>query len=82
VKRQELRALRAIEKNLEADDPQLAEQLRSFGGVAGRRRYWIAGSVAAFLFLIGISSGDGALLLSSLFLGFGAFVDWMVRAAG
>jgi hypothetical protein len=66
--RQEHRALRAIEKSVKAEDPELAELLRSFGGDAVRRLHRYAGWVAAPLLLLGIGVGDAVLLLTGVLL--------------
>ena len=80
--RQENRALRAIEKNLETNDPELAELLRSLGdGTEGEgRAHRYAGWVAVPLLLLGLSAGDVVLLLTGVLLALWAVLGWVVRA--
>lgn len=79
LNRQEHRALRAIEKNVEADDPELAELLRSFGGVAVRRLHRYAGWAAGPLLLLGVVVGDAVLLLTGVVFATWAVLGWTAR---
>ena len=79
LNRQEHRALRGIEKNVAADDPELAELLRSFGGVAVRRLHRYAGWAAGPLLLLGIVLGDAVLLLTGVVLATWAVLGWTAR---
>jgi hypothetical protein len=79
LNRQENRALRAIEKNVEADDPELAELLRSFGGVAVRRLHRYAGWAAGPLLLLGVVAGDAVLLLTGVVFATWAVLGWTAR---
>lgn len=79
LNRQEHRALRAIEKSMKADDPELAELLRSFGGDAGRRLHRYAGWAAGPVLLLGISLGDVVLLVTGVLLTIWAVLAWTMR---
>jgi len=79
LNRQENRALRAIEKSVKADDPELAELLRSFGGAAVRRLHRYAGWAAGPLLLLGIVLGDAVLLLTGVVLATWAVLGWTAR---
>jgi len=79
MNRQENRALRAIEKSMKADDPELAELLRSFDGDAGRRIHRYAGWAAGPVLLLGISLGDVVLLLTGVVLTIWAVLAWTLR---
>ncbi|MEV6878301.1 DUF3040 domain-containing protein [Amycolatopsis sp. NPDC051128] len=79
LNRQEHRALRAIEKNVEADDPELAELLGSFGGVAVRRLHRYAGWAAGPLLLLGVVVGDAVLLLTGVVFATWAVLGWTAR---
>lgn len=79
LNRHEHRALRAIEKGMKADDPELAELLRSFGGDAGRRMYRYAGWAAGPALLLGLSLGDVVLLLTGVILTIWAVLGWTAR---
>ncbi|OXM64702.1 DUF3040 domain-containing protein [Amycolatopsis vastitatis] len=79
LNRQEHRALRAIEKSMKADDPELAEQLRSFGGDAVRRLYRYAGWAAGPLLLLGVGMGDAVLLVTGLLLAIWAVLGRTAR---
>jgi hypothetical protein len=81
MNRQEHRALRAIEKNLEADDPELAELLRASGGRRRGRMSWLVGALAVPLLLLGFSSGDEVLLLTGVLLAMGAVLAWTAQAS-
>ncbi len=78
MNREEHRELRAIEKNLKADDPELAELLSSSWG--RRRGRIVAGSLAVLFLLLGFSSGDGVLLLTGVLLAMGAVLGRTVQA--
>lgn len=80
MNRREQRALRAIEKNIRIDDPELAEQLRSFGGGAGARRKWYAGALAVVLLLIGANTGSSVLLLAGLLIMLVLGLKWTFQA--
>jgi hypothetical protein len=80
MNRHEHRALRAIEKNLEADDPELAGLFRSSGSRRRRRMYWFAGSLAVPLLLLGFSSGDAVILLTGVLLAMAAVLGWTAQA--
>ncbi|RSM44821.1 DUF3040 domain-containing protein [Amycolatopsis balhimycina DSM 5908] len=79
LNRQEHRALRAIEKSMKAEDPELAEQLRSFGGDAVRRLHRYAGWAAGPLVLLGIAVGDAVPLLTGVLLATWAVLGWTAR---
>ncbi|WP_394618913.1 DUF3040 domain-containing protein [Lentzea sp. JNUCC 0626] len=66
MNRREQRALRAIEKNIKLDDPELAEKLRTFGDDKSTRRKWYAAATAVVLMLIGANAGSPVLLLTGL----------------
>ncbi|NKE55455.1 DUF3040 domain-containing protein [Lentzea sp. PSKA42] len=80
MNRREQRALRAIEKNIKIDDPELAEQLRSFGGGGSARRKWYAGALAVVLLLIGANTGSSVLLLAGLLLVLALGLKWTFQA--
>jgi hypothetical protein len=80
MNRREQRALRAIEKNIKIDDPELAEQLRAFGDGAGARRKWYAGATAVALLLIGANTGSSVLLLAGLLLVLVLGLKWTFQA--
>ncbi|RSM91451.1 DUF3040 domain-containing protein [Kibdelosporangium aridum] len=80
MNRQEQRALRAIEKNIKVDDPELAEKLRSFGGGVSGRTQWYAGSLAVVLILLGAGSGAAALLLTGVLIAIGLVLKWTAQA--
>ena len=80
MNRQEHRALRAIEKNIKADDPELAELLSSFGDEDEHRAHRYAGIAAVPLLLLGISAGDVVLLLTAVLLAIWAVLGWTVQA--
>ncbi|MEV5721257.1 DUF3040 domain-containing protein [Amycolatopsis mediterranei] len=77
--RREQRVLRAIEKSMEADDPELAEQLRSVGGDAVTRLYRYAGWTAGPLILLGIGMGDALTLLTGVLLATWAVLGRIAR---
>ena len=79
MNRQENRALRAIEKSMQADDPELAELFRSFDGDAGKRIHRYAAWAAGPVLLLGISLGDVVLLLTGVILTIWAVLAWTVR---
>jgi hypothetical protein len=79
MNREEHRELRAIEKNLKADDPELAELLSSSWG-RRRGRHWLAASLAVPLLLLGFSAGDWVLVLTGMLLAMGAVLAWTVQA--
>jgi hypothetical protein len=79
MNRQENRALRAIEKSMKADDPELPELLRSFDGDAGKRIHRYAGWAAGPVLLLGISLGDVVLLMAGVVLTVWAVLAWTVR---
>jgi hypothetical protein len=80
MNRQEHRALRAIEKNLKADDPELAKLLRSFGDGSWGRIHKFAGLLAVLLLFLGVSSGAGVLLLTGVLLALGVVLKWTAQA--
>ncbi|MBE8519500.1 DUF3040 domain-containing protein [Amycolatopsis sp. H6(2020)] len=82
LNRQEHRALRVIEKSMQAEDPELAELLRSFGGVAVRRLHRYAGWAAGPLLLLGIVMGDAVLLLTGVVFAIWAVLSWTAAAGG
>jgi hypothetical protein len=82
LNRQEHRALRVIEKSMQAEDPELAELLRSFGGVAVSRLHRYAGWAAGPLLLLGIVMGDAVLLLTGVVLATWALLNRWCAAAG
>jgi len=79
VNRQEHRALRAIAKTMESDDPELAELFRSFGDDDGRRPYRIAGWAAVPLLLLGAWAGDAMVLLTGVLVAIWAGLGWTAR---
>ncbi|HEX6359266.1 DUF3040 domain-containing protein [Actinophytocola sp.] len=81
MNRQENRALRAIEKSIKADDPELAELLDSFAeDDSENRTHRYVGIAAVPLLLLGISAGDVVLLMTGVLLAIWAVLGWTVRA--
>ncbi len=80
MNRQEHRTLRAIERTMKADDPELAELLGSFGSGSRAWRHWLVGVAAVLVFLLGVSMGDVLFLLTGVLLGAGAILMWTVQA--
>jgi hypothetical protein len=79
MNRQEHRALRAIEKNLTAEDPELAELLRPS---ERRSRRWIhrsAWGFAVLFLLLALVLGDALLMLTAALFAGGAALTWAVK---
>jgi hypothetical protein len=77
---QELRALRAIEKNLTVEDPVLAGLLRPSEGPPREWIHRFSGWLAVAFLLLGLGLGDAVLLLTAGLLAGGAVLRWIVRA--
>ncbi|MCE7003053.1 DUF3040 domain-containing protein [Kibdelosporangium philippinense] len=79
MKRREQRALRAIEKSLNADDPGLTRLFRSFGGGGRGRMHWYALPLALLLIFLGVSVGIGILILTGVVLLLVVILKWTAR---